>query len=252
MRTVLTGAPGALYLLQLSDLPLDLNLRHSFWRWVNFSGFDLSAYDMRDMDILDSNGNTARLGVGKTAMLMSRRTTWTNAVLPLDASSYNHDFVVEVYNKALAGSLSGPVRTSVTLMRNYVAGGYARSWQDAIQQLVNAGLTVPQMRTRFTPIFTAYPKILGRMNQHLDRRLWSPTAPNWTRTRDEEGNDFTPQISGNDRWALARMLEQHILTTRSREVRCYFLQLDPVPVLRVTPREDGLFNDPLWWRVFAD
>src|SRR3989304_4365040 len=100
MRTVLIGAPLALYRLLPSDLPADLALKHSFWRWVDFSGFDLSAYDMRDMDVIGCNGAGVTLPEGKTACLMSRRTDWTGAVLPSDISSYNHDFVVEKYRQA--------------------------------------------------------------------------------------------------------------------------------------------------------
>lgn len=255
MRTVIIGAPASFRVLTPADLPVDLSLRHSFWRWVDFSGFDLSAYDMRDMDILDCNGTASKLGLGKTAMLMSRRTTWTNAVLPADISSYNHDFVIEVYNKALLGTLTNSIRASVTLMRNYVQGGYARSWQDAIQQLVNSGLSVAQMRTRFTLVFSPYPKILSRMEQHLTTKLWRPTAPNWRREKIEvEGLiiNVAGHISGSDRWALARMLEQLILAERGVQIKCHFLQLDPFPVLRAIDQTDPQWEDPLWWLRFVD
>src|SRR3990167_10259108 len=96
MRTVYQGTPQQPYRLLASDLPADRDLRQSAWRYVDFSGFDLSTYDMRDMDIWDCVGRNVVLpDGGRTDYIQSRRTDWTGASIPPDVSSYIHDLVVE-------------------------------------------------------------------------------------------------------------------------------------------------------------
>lgn len=204
-RIILQGSPSNLYRLQRSDLPRDNDLSHSFWRYVDFSGFDLSAYDLTDMDVLDCDGSGSTLGAGKTGYMMSRNTSWDGATLPPDLSSYQHDLMAEVYRSA--PNSSHPV---IRMAHTLVTASYRNSWSNMIYELVNS-FRATETRKQGDIAFAGYTNLMRRFAYHMDGELWDDAPITAERTKlSFEGvdRDVKQQRFGKDRWALARMLEQ--------------------------------------------
>lgn len=245
-RIVLTGAPGALYRPTPADLPADKDLSHSYFRYVDASGFDLSLYDLTDVDILDSDCRNVILPA-KIDYLMSRRTLWTGAKIPATVSSYNHDLVVEALKQryVLATAANKP---RLQRVYQWVAADYTHSWQDSIWQLINVGgYSVTQIRNAFNAAFAPYPGLLSRLKSHLDRSMWQQASPSLVQNLTAIGHtpddgsptvDVTGVLSGLDRWANARALEVAFGGF------WYVAMLDPHPVVFWA----GRVNDPDWWQ----
>ena len=261
-RTVLTGTPTTPYTLLPGDLPPDLDLTASFWRWVDLSGFDLSAYNLMDVDILDCTGDGAILPEDKTHYLMSRRTTWAGAHIPSDVSDLAHDLVVEVLNQHTAPA--GPRKQAVEWVRDHVAADYTNSWNTAIWRLVNQrGLTRQQVWTTFsTYAFAGYPHLLERLRYELSMPLRETPRPQplgdhikvyglgespdavWRRV------DWDFDSASPDRYILARRIETRLDIRKLALApwRVWVAQLEPFFIAVASPvsfiRPGSPYN---WW-----
>ncbi|KPJ64887.1 hypothetical protein AMK68_00190 [candidate division KD3-62 bacterium DG_56] len=255
MRTVLQGTPKKLYRLRERDLPDDYDLTNSFWHWVDFSGFDLSAYIMEDMDVYDSDGSGCALPENGTKWLMSRRTDWTGARLPSDVSSYNHDLVVEVMRQARP-FLSGLPRQVAEIVIANVSASYHNSWRDSIYLVrMKLGITAQQALDNGLPMFEGYPRLESRLRAMIvDGKGGHPDPPDlsqdmtrvvgtWGDRREENFSGIA--FLGRDRWALARMMEQTLTQKYGPiiEGHAYVAQIEPYP--RVFFHQS---NNPDWWK----
>ena len=248
---VIQGTADKLYRLQRADL--DFDLRQSYWRYVDFSGFDLSGYDMRDMDILDSYG--AGCILPNTDWMISRRTDWTNATIT-DLSSYNRDLVIEAVRQNLP-SLSSQASLMAEVIIARKTSGYGVSWQDTLHSIMEAGLTKAELKTEGEKVFAGWPSLLARLRYHLSTDLitsvkagdgMSVSTPAIIKLPHGdvlERLDFF--LTGTDRYIAARAIEKSYLQ-RGIEVVAYVGQLDPWPYVIVasTVRVKPTFG---WWRT---
>ena len=109
-RTVIVGTPRALERISLRDLPADKNLDFSFWRYVDFSGLDLSDYSMEDVDIIDYDAHGASLPECPFSQFRFPVDN-TGLVLHPDTSSFNHDLMAAMFQQA--SNFSEPVITRI-------------------------------------------------------------------------------------------------------------------------------------------
>ncbi|OGR89983.1 MAG: hypothetical protein A2V88_12315 [Elusimicrobia bacterium RBG_16_66_12] len=252
-RIVLTGTATKLRRLRAADLPADRDLRNSYLRYVDLSGFDLSIYDMRDTDIIDCVGRGVILpdfaagDLQATDYMQSRRTDWTGAKIPAIVSSYNHDLVVEVLRQAIP-SLSGVPLQAAQVVANYVSGDYARSWRDGYWQVMDKlGLDVDGVLANVLPAFKGYPKLESRLRHHHDSGRISPVPPGFRSKADDfefsvdgvntvRENIAVALVGKYDRYALRQTLRTAIRTkyagwtTLAQHYDIWFAQLDPYPI----------------------
>lgn len=219
-RIVLTGSPGALYQLQAGDLPADFDLRYSFWRYVDFRNFNLSAYNMNYMDIYDSLGGGVTLPTN-IRLLESHRTDWTGAVIPgASLDNMMQDLISEEMRQRSA-TLTGRAKAAITASRNHldyrIAGdsAYFRSWSTMPKAWADAGIATQLHINAAGTFFAGYPKLKRTFDQSA---AWytqqipvasMPRPPSTVAERAEyDGVDLRPYTVGSlDRWATARALE---------------------------------------------
>lgn len=246
--------------LRLNQLPADLDLRQSYWRRVNFSNFNLSAYDMRDMDIIECVGDGCILPDRvRTDWLISRDTSWTGAVIPKDVSSYIHDLVGELIRQNIGRLASKPAWALAAEQVRQNLRGYSSSWQDSLKVVRDADASAG---AQDTPLFNDYPRIKARRTSHVQRDLITagpPGAdfkldsvliglPSQSGTRLDLSGVLTT-VRGSDRFAAARQVEAH---TQGLGVAtyCHVDQLDPWPHIQVMSQ--NLFVVPPafgWWEA---
>ncbi|KKM00677.1 hypothetical protein LCGC14_1802040 [marine sediment metagenome] len=245
---VIQGTADKLYRLQRSDL--DFDLRQSYWRYVDFSGFSLEAYDMRDMDILDSYG--AGCILPNTDWMISRRTDWTNATIT-DLSSYNRDLVIEAVRQNLP-SLSSQALLMAKVIIARKTSDYGVSWQDTLHSIIEAGLTKAELKTEGQKVFAGWPSLLARLRYHLKNDLIRPAKPEAERTistpvrvklKENTWERFDFFLTGTDRYLAARAIEKSYLQ-RGIEVVAHVGQLDPWPWVQVSIKSRVV--DEFWWK----
>lgn len=254
MRTVITGKPGALYPLQASDLPPDFDLRQSFWQYADFSGFDLSAYDMRDMDVRHCRA-TGVILPAKLDWLVSRRTDWTGAVLPAEMPSYNHDLMRE-FLRQRSTAVRGRARTIATMVATRIAGAdYLHSWVDTVQAVITGtGLTPAQVKAAAKALFAPQPRLVSRLSRTIDSGIYRPvvTYPGWGRVPvDGVEMDFLQDAALTaDRYLLSQGLRWRLWDMYRRDYLVHVDQIDPYPILsiiRAASLDDGSKRFG-WWR----
>jgi hypothetical protein len=249
-RVVLTGTPGNLLVVTAAMLPADRDLRGSFFRYVDGRNRNLSQFDLRDIDILDSDMRAVTLPTGgKTDYMMSRRTNWRNAVIPDDLSSYNADLVVEAYRQL------APNNEVLSKVIARISADYKNSWQDSIHDvMVQLGVTKEEARTRYNNVVgSRYPRLRERLRQHVVSNLIKDTPPNTVKSASAyplavpqgETIDLSafPNTGQLDRYQTALDLE-----AAYPEYKFWVGQLDPHPILVIYKRE--LIEGELpwgWW-----
>ena len=262
-RIVLTGTPTTLRRLRARDLPVDRDLSYSFWRWVNFSGQDLSAYNMTNMDIIDCQGDLSVLpGERRTDGLVSRRTSWGGVVLPADLSSLEQDLVSEALRQTF------PSDNIIATVLAYLAGGYGRSFQDSIynarQTLGFQNDPVGSNSTHIvTGLYARFPRLASRLVSHFQRSAVAATPPDITTDlnrltfladKDRLSVNVRAEVEGfsqYDRWAVARALE---LLLRQRlldpDIKVHVALLHPAPTIYIA---GGNYDAPAqgWWKPAA-
>lgn len=263
-RITLQGTANQLYPFTAADIPADNDLSHSFFRYVDFSrrtggnpanrfNGDLSQVNLFDCDFIDCKANNVTLGTGKTKYLMSRRTDWTGATLPADVSSYNHDFMAEVYRTCPNAADPIPQATRALVMADY-----ANSWSNMVWELVNTyGFTVQDVYDAGMIAFSAYPHLQARLTKQFrawfDFGIFPGGEQKWlmefTVVSFQNSEMIVPEQDvkvqvvgmGNDRWALARMLEQY-----TGHPGLYVAMVDPSIVI-VQPNSIEHLDKPNWW-----
>jgi hypothetical protein len=243
--------------LERRDIPPGGDVRQSYWRYVDFSSFDLSLLDMRDMDILDCDGRNAILPADG-AMLdwtISRRTNWRGAVLSPNQSSFINDLAVEVILQNRSNSppenLPG-VDAAVAHLR----ASYAHSWQDALQAALDAGFTYRPA----SPVVASQARYVERMAAHFRHGRVTPVPPGEGVTRstpvrpilarpENEGRterlDFA--LSGTDRYESAQMIEIIMENRTGEPVWAHVGQLDPWPHVEIVARSLLPVPEFGWW-----
>lgn len=260
-RTVLSGAPGALYVLQAADLPLDLDLRFSHWEYVDASGFDLSAYDMREVDLLDCKLDGVILP-SRIAGVYSRRSTFLNATIPTSLPVMHiHDIGCELLRQRIAALPAGADRQLAIAVRSYFVTGstvnYGKSFTDCMYSLMTvSGLTIAQMANRGAAVFEGYPRWLRRVAYILaNPSLMAPAIPT-----DDGGNarvitetgdafvDLRPAFpGGDDRALLAMRIASRLGALTGYPWRVHVTQLTPYPLIEAVAESritGALFG---WW-----
>jgi hypothetical protein len=256
MRTVIEGRPNRYHRLRARDLPNDFDLRQSYWKYVDFSGFDLSAYDMRDMDILDCDGSGSTLPGNLTDWMMSRRTDWTGAIIPADVSSYNHDLMVEVTRQAKP-SLSGDPLAMAEAIDESISRGYGNSWQNNIHYVITKlGVTVPVGLPWAVEVFQGYPRLLSRLDFHTSRNIVRPEGPGDNIGSDfeflvkhastNERRSFQWALTDDDRYLTAQRIQNTVWPGKTGNYIAYVGQIDPWPWLTIV-EEHRVVPDFGWW-----
>jgi hypothetical protein len=248
MRTVIIGKPNKIEKVLPKDLPKDNDLNYSFWRWVDFSGLDLSDYNIEDMDIIDSIGDNSILpdAIGN---LVSRRTTWKNAKLPQHMPTGLHDLVAEAVNQTdlVVGSFAKEWLNT-----------YTGSWSDGIPG-VDKLLGGVEWRIEFLNKFKLmFPRLAQRMvwqietNQLVERpakreianivfdKVWF--GDEYLDLKDDLGSSKDQY----DRWAYARLIEK-LLDTKSKQAEVYVHSLYPEPLITVIPPNSINPNEAKKW-----
>jgi len=234
MRTVIIGEPGKLRRLAARDLPRDL--RDSYWRWVDFSGVDLSAYNMAWMDIIDCDARGAIVSPQVRGMV-SRRTDWRGAVIPANLPSDIYDLVPEAVRQ-----VSAPEVGAIVVQKQ---SDYRSSWFDTIPVLdaqLGRGWRKPTLAA-----LAVFPLLARRLKYHLDQNVVGVRV-------DREANFSVVKIGGRavdlsgelagakdsyDRWAMARTIEA-LLASRGDKLRSkvHVGQLHPFPMIYIKAAEE--------------
>ena len=255
-RIVLQGTASRLRRLRAADLPADHDLSRSFLRWVDLSGFDLSAYDMEDMDIIDCRAQNVILP-GKLDYLMSRRTDWTGCAIPADLPSYIHDLVVELFRQR-AAQLTGLAQQVAQALATFTAGSYERSWRNGYDHVMTTfGLTAQETRDVAAQVLAPYPRMLARLDRHLVAGLISAIIPDQRRDLtaikviDQTGAERTLNISvvplSLDRYQAEQNIRNVVVAGIGPLGDVKVLQLDPFPIVLV--KDYTITPDlPDWWR----
>lgn len=249
-RIILTGSPRRLYKIKRNDLPRDLDITHSFFEYVDFSGFDLSDYDLRDSTIYNCLADGVTLGEGKTEGMESRFTSWTGANLPTDLSSFNHDLVVENYRQAIAQN-TDESRIIAKALELVDDGTYLWSWNNTYYRMVNdLGLTKRQVLDLVKRIHSSRPRLITRLQRHFDRDEINNLPALSEQDLTEVHVPYSDQvldISGDllrtrDRWEQSRHLE-----ALYPEVRFYVAINVPFPLVITLGRKCDVKDDEWWW-----
>ena len=264
-RIVLEGTARRLYRLRARDLPPDNILEKSYWRYVDFSGFDLSAYSMVDMDIIDCVGTGVRLPSGPNMRWMqSRRTAWAGAVLPPDISSYNHDLVVEWCRQRLP-SLTGKSAAICQIIIDRVGADYGASWQDTYYHIVTTlALSIPEARDAAVAVFTGQKRLLSRLDWHRDAKavhVEKPIAPRDPQSVEiifpagrieTENIQARVQLLKPDRHAAREAVRTYLRDKYGGKVEMWFAQLEPYPVIFVRALDDRQGDEEWYQAVWPD
>lgn len=256
MRTVFQNRT-----ITASDLPPDLDLRQSYWEGCDFSGLDLSAYDIRDMDIINCVARGVRLPQDLRWM-QSRNTNWSGAILPPTVPSTNHDLVIEVIKQGLGGKplLARRIgRWAVT----YLQGQYHRSWADSVYGVQQAlGIDTQTLKLLTEQLFAGQERLIARLREHVERGEIGPLGALAPRTRfvcllrkGDEDADLGHLLTGYDRYAAARRIEDWF-APQGEEVFCHVQVIQPpeMRALKVVAKErlllpPGETTPPFgWWR----
>lgn len=251
-RIVLNGSPGNLYTLKQSDLPLDLDLRYSFWRYVDFRNFNLSTYNMNYMDIYDCLGGGATLPTN-IRLLESHRTDWTGAIIPKGSlDNMMQDLIAEEMRQRSL-SLTGRARTAIRTARNHLdyrvigEDAYFHSWSTMVDAYSAAGIASPPYIDASGTFFADYPKLKATYDRLVSWYNSEFLAGNFVHPPShipEVANlgsiDLKPYIQGFgglDRWATARSLEAAFPPYK---FICTYLY----PVIRVSCGDSSLGQEP--------
>jgi hypothetical protein len=241
--------------LRARDLPDDFDLTNSYWRYVDYSGWDLSPYIMEDMDIIECVGQNATFPQEGTALIQMRVTDpaidklalLDGAWIPPDASSYNHHFVVEGMRQAVNDT--DPINIFV---REYVAADYAHSWRDALYEAIQI-FGQQQVYDALVIAFAGFPRWLSRLEEHYALRNWGPWSP-WKTDlsavpiqgiRNRTQYDLRFALSTNDRYLLARNVENAVTTNPDiPRLNVWFAQRIPESVMFWADRERWRDDQP--------
>lgn len=259
MRTVLTGTPEKLRRLRDRDLPGDRDLRQSFWQWVDFSDYDLSCFDMRDMDILDSVGARVILpsrdidGIAATDYIQARRTLWDGAIIPKNVSSLHHDFVREVIHQLSGGDpfFEGFVA--------YLGESYENSLGDALYHVrkrlgmpTDAAVGTEDKIGMAGKLRQNYPRLffrLARLAQGEESVRSEPPAIRRNVVRvllSGRAEDFVVPLGvlDDDRFIASQQLAERIEAEFGEPVWCHVSQNDPF--LQAKAGAKVIFNPTRW------
>ena len=247
----IVGTPGQPRTVTLADLPADHDLRHNFWRHVILDGLDLSAYDMRDMDILDYSAVGTAFGQMDWAIL--RRGDATGAIIPSDISSFSQ-LVVEVLRAA--PNISHP---AVTLVYDHVRSDERFSWNDSIHRLrTELGMADADTLATFNTAFIGFPGLLGRLAEMVQTQPRSDppgtgiTVATPVRVLGRSGEhreQFAAQLAGqHDRFAAGRLIEL-VFQARGEDMAVHIDQLTPWPNVQIVERTIMADQDFGWWRT---
>lgn len=252
MRTVLADKK-----LEEKDLPKDKDLRGSYWRNVDGTGWDLREYDMRDMDIWGEPGKLAPMRAvklpGNVDLMVSRYVDWTDAVIPKMVSSLNHDLVAEVLRQHTA-PLGSKEREIINWTLAHISESYHNSWDTAAYHVVEElGWTREEDKACFIKYaFGEYPRLINRLHSHLAGELHKD-PPTYSRTstsvKDRE-RGIKLQLPYNilegheDRWATERMAEMYLSTGVSRPWQIKIFGLHPWVFTLGRVKTD---DNEMWW-----
>jgi len=238
MRIVLEGTPTTPRRLRARDLPADKDLSRSFWRYVNASGFNLSTYNMTDIDLPDSNCSNVILPA-QIDWMQSRRTVWTGATIPPSLSSYNQDLIREVMVQATPG-LTGVPALVAGVGIAMINASYANSWHNILWQVRDQlGLTDAEVITHTSVVMAGYPKLLSRLREEVAQGLGPDPVPPMDlstlalRLRDGQTREDirAVSISRPDRYLVEQAIKTLIAQRRGIQVAVRVGQLDPFPML---------------------
>lgn len=249
-RSVLIGEPSKLYRLQEKDLEKDG--RNAFWLHVDFSGFDLSNFDMLDADTIHCNGDESILPTG-ARYWMSRHTSLKGATIPHDVNHLAHDPVSELLNQHTA---TGKDAEHIEWVASHVALSYWNSWKTAIWWLVNErGLTTEKVWDIFSKYaFAGHKSCLARLEVELRGSLSKdpPVRPEDHITLHSLNTrlyktDWSFALS-QDRYEVARGIEADLNTREPKQAPwiAWVGQLEPFFVGVASPASQVVdrYN---WW-----
>ena len=248
------GTPSTLKLIRAQDLPSDKDMRQWYFRWCRFGGRDLSTYDLRDADILDSNMTNCELG--NVDWVNFRRCNLTGVTFPADVTSYSQDIAVEILKRA--PNAAHPV---VQYGINFFSSGpniYRTSWPQALFGMVrDLGLPIADIAAQFEIALAPYPKWVNRLRQETQYELHdtpygigvNETTP--VRIRIAGGwleDRFDADLSNvTDRWAVARAIEARVRNQRGIDIVVHVNQLDAWPSIQAVSRSKLLDAPFGWW-----
>lgn len=262
MRTVIKGTATKLHKLQASDLPLDFDLRQSYWRYVDFSGWDLSGYLAEDMDILDSDGSDCTLPES-IDWLTSRRTKWAGAKIPSNLSSYNHDLMIEVAKQA---NVTGPSQDMANAIIESIGRGYGNSWQNNVHYVMeklgkpDPTDIGPEGMVAAADVFKGYPDLIRRLHYHNadgkvrlegpgdDITISTPVLVKGPKDRFYVRLDTFLISSDHDRYTLARAIEKAIEQQYGWEAVCHVDQWEPWHHIQIVAKS-RVVNKFGWWKI---
>ncbi len=243
VRIVKRGRPSRLYRLKRRDLPADSDLSHSFFEYVDLSGFDLSSYDARDMDVFDCLAQNVVLP-DRIRWMQSRRTDWAGSHVP-DTVSHNHDLMKERLRRL-------PPDPRLQRLLDYGLSDYSHSFNDTIHHLISQGQTREEVRAYLDGIFSSLPRVLAEFRDQIavDTFTAQPVQPpDLTRVpvagatrRDRLVNISGELLVTNDRYEQARHLE-----TLHPDVRFWLPMSDPFPIVLASHRRVDFEPDYPWW-----
>ena len=255
MRIVLEGTPTTPRRLRARDLPADRDLSRSFWRYVNASGFNLSTYNMTDIDIFDSNCSNVILPA-QIDWMQSRRNVWTGATIPASLSSYIQDLIREVMVQALP-RLSGVPLQVAQIGIAMITASYANSWTNILWTVRDQlGLSDADLFTHTADVMAGYPRLLARLRYHVSSGHLSPDPmrpPDLSQMvvrlvgavsarEDLRSFSFTRQ----DRFQLEQSLVNLVLQRRGIQVDVRVGQVDPFPVVFMREDPQGDWREKAW------
>ena len=249
-RIVKTGTPSRLYRLKRNDLPGDKDLTHSFFEYVNLSGFDLSEYDLRDSTIYHCNAHDVKLGEGKTNWMESRFTDWTDSDLPSDISDWSWDFIKTIFDQHTPAN----PRESDVITKAMAVGQddtYLHSWNEILHsEETEMGLTRGEVHTTNISLMAGYPRLLSRLDKmQTDDRIKPGSLvanmdlTHYTPPYTDVELDLTPDIlNTHDRFEQALHLESVY-----PGVRFYVAANTPFTYVLSLGRDCSVKDDEWWW-----
>lgn len=255
-RVVIQGTPGTYRVITPADIP-STDLRQSYFYWCDFSGRNLSNYDLRDIDVVNCRATNVILP-NNILWMQSRNTDWTGATIP-SGLHLQHDLVYE-YLRQRRATLPVAQRPRVTtVMQNILDFPYEASFRDSIWRVMQEhNLTKEQVRDFFINVFQNRPKILALLRWHVQSNLVTSQRhqrPDYSqypimlqdgRKRFIDVRDaitLTP-----DRYQAARDLEAWLLP-RYGPYAAWFEQVTPWPLAHTMPLSRFIGTPEFgWWR----
>ena len=262
-RLVLTGTKDVLYRLRLKDLPSDHNLRGSILKWVDLSGFDLSGYDCRFMDIHDSLAHDVILSAN-VDYLVSLRSDWQGARIPKLVPFCGWSLISEVLRQHTAPSGSREAEMIEWVQRLIASSDTdSRNPWHVSRQYFEDELGVPPAKAYqifATYVFGRYPRLLSALANAREAENSPNTLPvsqrDYIDVSDPDFPDFVVRLGKEelrplgteDRWAAARMIEQHLdsrYLSEGWKVMLFFLTPKPWAIIAYRPEDRE--EEGIWW-----